>query len=86
MDTAVVLPAPYLVLTSDATLAHLSGAAGVPVRLALARVSDSRWGLEGTRTVWYPNVDVFRQRHPGDWDQVFGDMTEALSARIGADG
>lgn len=86
VDTAAVLPALDLVITSDTALAHLAGAVGVPTFLALAHVPDWRWGLEGTRTVWYPTVHVFRQRRPGDWDQVFGDMTEALSARIGVHG
>lgn len=83
MDSAALLPALDLVVTSDTALAHLAGALGVGAFLALARVPDWRWGLEGAHTVWYPSVEVFRQRRPGDWDRVFEDMTEALGARIG---
>ncbi|MFT5540494.1 MAG: cytochrome c-type biogenesis protein CcmH/NrfG [Alphaproteobacteria bacterium] len=86
MDTAAALPALDLVITSDSALAHLAGAIGVPTFLALPHVPDWRWGLEGPRTVWYPNVHVFRQRHPGDWDGVFKEITEALGARIGVHG
>lgn len=86
LDTAAVLPALDLVVTSDSALAHLAGAVGVPTWLALPRVPDWRWGLEGTASVWYPTVHVFRQPHPGDWNAVFADMTEALRARIGAHG
>jgi Tfp pilus assembly protein PilF len=86
MDTAAALLVLDLVITSDSALAHLAGAVGVPTFLALPHVPDWRWGLEGTRTVWYPTVHVFRQRHPGDWDGVFKDMTEALGARIGIHG
>lgn len=86
VDTAAVLPALDLVITSDTALAHLAGAVGVPAWLALSRVPDWRWGLEGTQSVWYPTVHVFRQPHPGDWGAVFADMTEALGARIGVHG
>lgn len=86
IDTAAVLPALDLVISSDTALAHLAGAVGIPAFLALAHVPDWRWGLEGTRPVWYPTVHVFRQRHPGDWTGVFEDMTEALGARIGVHG
>jgi len=54
--------------------------------MALPQVPDWRWGLEGERTVWYPTLHVFRQRQRGDWDQVFGDIREALGARIGVHG
>ncbi|MFM2129193.1 MAG: hypothetical protein RL477_739, partial [Pseudomonadota bacterium] len=86
LDTAAVLPALDLVVTSDTALAHLAGAVGVPAFLALAKVPDWRWGLEGTQSVWYPTVHVFRQPHQGDWTAVFADMTEALGARIGVHG
>ena len=86
MDTAAVLPSLDVVVTSDSALAHLAGAVGVPTFMALPRVPDWRWGLEGERSVWYPTLHVFRQRQWGDWDQVFGDIRDALGARIGVHG
>jgi tetratricopeptide (TPR) repeat protein len=86
MDTAAILPLLDVVVTSDSALAHLAGAIGVPTFMALPQVPDWRWGLEGERTVWYPTLHVFRQRQRGDWDQVFGDIREALGARIGVHG
>ncbi len=86
MDTAAILPSLDVVVTSDSALAHLAGAVGVPTFMALPQVPDWRWGLEGERSVWYPTLHVFRQRQRGDWDQVFGDIKEALGARIGVHG
>lgn len=83
LDTLAVLPSLDLVITSDTAFAHLAGAAGIETWLPLALAPDWRWGLEGDRTVWYPTMRLFRQRHPGDWTGPFADMAAALRARLG---
>jgi tetratricopeptide (TPR) repeat protein len=79
MDTAAVMLNLDLVITSDTSVAHLAGALGIPVWVALSHVPDWRWGLEGERCAWYPAMRVFRQPSPGDWGRVFEDIGEALS-------
>ncbi len=68
-----------LVITSDSAPAHLAGALGVPVWVALAFAPDWRWMLERTDSPWYPTMRLFRQRVPGDWDTVFQNMQELLN-------
>src|SRR5262249_43410791 len=43
LDTAAVLTHLDLVITSDTSVAHLAGALGVPVWVALPYASDWRW-------------------------------------------
>jgi Tfp pilus assembly protein PilF len=79
MDTAAVVQHLDLVITPDTSLAHLAGALGVPVWIALPFASDWRWLLDREETPWYPTMRLFRQRRWGDWDDVFKRMAQELS-------
>jgi Tfp pilus assembly protein PilF len=79
LDTGAVMHCLDLVITADTATAHLAGALGRPAWLALQFVPDWRWGLEGTRTAWYPTLRLFRQRTPGDWGPVFDEMHAELA-------
>lgn len=81
VDTAAVVAQLDLVVCSDSSVGHLAGALGVPVWLALPFAADWRWGLTGETTPWYPRTRLFRQRHAGDWDEVFGRIVEELRAQ-----
>jgi tetratricopeptide (TPR) repeat protein len=81
MDTAAVMKNLDLVVTSDTALAHLAGALGAPVWVALARVPDWRWQLGREDSPWYPTMRLFRQDQAGDWGSVFRRMAEALRER-----
>ena len=78
LDSAAVIAALDLMITSDTAIAHLAGALGVPVWLALAHVPDWRWGLKGETTPWYPAMRLFRQDRSGDWPGVFARIAKAL--------
>lgn len=80
-DTAAVLEALDLLVTSDSAIAHLAGALGVETWLMLPWTPDWRWGLEGESTPWYPSMRLFRQRARGDWAEVLGRVAEALRKR-----
>jgi tetratricopeptide (TPR) repeat protein len=71
MDTAAVMKNLDLVVTSDTSIAHLAGALGVPVWVALALGADWRFLLEREDSPWYPTMRLFRQTQMGDWDGVF---------------
>src|SRR5204863_775946 len=71
MDTAAIMKNLDLVVTSDTSIAHLAGALGVPVWVALPYVCDWRWLLDRSDSPWYPTMRLFRQQHPGDWQSVF---------------
>jgi len=68
-----------LVITVDTSIAHLAGALGVPVWVALKTPTDWRWHLDREDSPWYPTMRLFRQRAPGDWAPVM----EAMAAELG---
>ena len=67
-----------LIVTCDTSIAHVAGARGRPIWIALRHVPEWRWGLEGDTTPWYPTARLFRQRTRGDWAGVFADMASEL--------
>jgi tetratricopeptide (TPR) repeat protein len=84
MDTAAVMKNLDLIITSDTSMAHLAGALGVPVWLALNAVPDWRWLLNRDDCPWYPTMRLFRQTRPGHWENVFHRMAEVLRERLAA--
>lgn len=79
VDAAAVMMRLDLVISVDTSLAHLAGALGRPVWIALQRVPDWRWLLEREDTPWYPTARLFRQRAAGEWDEVFERMAAELA-------
>jgi hypothetical protein len=75
-----------LVVTADTAAAHLAGALGVPVWLALSRIADWRWLRGRADTPWYPSMRLFRQRKLGDWAAVFEGMAAELRRLVGKAG
>ncbi|MGD9719619.1 MAG: tetratricopeptide repeat protein [Pirellulales bacterium] len=69
-----------LVVTCDSAPAHLAGALGRSVWLALAHAPDWRWMLDRTDSPWYPTMRLFRQPQRGDWASVFAEIARALAA------
>ena len=82
LDTAAILENVDLLITSDTAIAHLAGAMGRPVWLALANVPDWRWGMSGETTPWYPTMRLFRQTTEGDWAGVFEAIRVALTEEV----
>jgi tetratricopeptide (TPR) repeat protein len=80
MDTAAVMMGLDLVISADTAVAHLAGALGVPVWLALHRVPDWRWMLDRPDSPWYPTIRLFRQDRLGDWAGVFKRMAAEIVA------
>lgn len=81
VETAAVLKNLDLLITCDTAIAHVAGALGVPVWLLLGYVPDWRWGLEGSSTVWYPTMELFRQKSVGEWGGVLEEVAQALERR-----
>ena len=82
MDTAAVMKYLDQVITSDTSIAHLAGALGVPVWVALNVVPDCWWLLNRDDSPWYPTMRLFRQTRLGHWEDVFHFMAEALQERL----
>jgi Tfp pilus assembly protein PilF len=82
MDTAAIMMNLDLVITSDTSVAHLAGALGVPVWVALPFVPDWRWMLDRSDSPWYPTMRLFRQKSRGDWAGVFQEIEAALREQV----
>lgn len=78
VDTAAIIRSLDLVITSDSAIAHLAGALGTPVWLALPVGCDWRWFTGRDDSPWYPRARLFRQHRPGDWTDVFQRLAVAL--------
>jgi hypothetical protein len=79
--TAALVSALDLVITVDTAVAHLAGALGVPVWVALPFAPDWRWLVEREDSPWYPSMRLFRQPQPGDWDHLFERIATELEAK-----
>jgi len=78
MDSAALIKQLDLVISVDTAVAHLAGALGKPVWLLNRCESEWRWMLEREDSPWYPTMRIFRQREPGDWDDVMARVAAAL--------
>lgn len=77
-DTAAVMKNLDLVITADTSIAHLAGALGVKVWVALPIGADWRWMLDRSDSPWYPTMKLFRQESFKNWDPVFRDIISDL--------
>ena len=84
-DTAAIIQNLDLVVTSDTSIAHLAGALGKPVWVALKYVPDWRWLLDRTDSPWYPSARLYRQTRLDDWTSVFDEIASDLK-RLCQDG
>ena len=80
LDTAAVMANLDLVVTCDTSIAHLAGALGRPVWVALKKDAEWRWLIDRSDSPWYPTMRLFRQREAGCWRHVFETMAAALQA------
>jgi len=81
LDTAALTANLDAVVSIDSMPAHLAGALGKPVALALPYVPDWRWLLDRDDTPWYPTMRLYRQDAARDWAPVFARIADALRAR-----
>jgi len=82
MDTAAIMTHLDLVISSDTAVAHLAGALGIPVWVALPMAPDWRWLLGREDSPWYPTMRLFRQTRYGQWEDVFDRLAEELKAVV----
>jgi hypothetical protein len=81
-ETAAAIKNLDLVISCDSAPAHLAGALGVPVWIALPFVPDWRWLLNRDDSPWYPTARLFRQRERQDWTAVFANMARELATLV----
>ncbi|MGE3778428.1 MAG: tetratricopeptide repeat protein [Pirellulaceae bacterium] len=84
LDTAAVMHCLDLMISVDSAPAHLAGALGIPVWVALGFSADWRWLKDRKDSPWYPTMQLFRQPRPGEWHSVFESMSQELKAVVAA--
>jgi tetratricopeptide (TPR) repeat protein len=77
-DTAAVIAALDVVISSDTAIAHLAGALGKPTWILLQHVADWRWLTDREDSPWYPRARLIRQPQAGDWDSVINRVKNGL--------
>lgn len=68
-----------LIITVDNSTAHIGGALGVPSWVLLPTACDWRWMSEGTDSLWYQSLKLFRQKEAGCWLSVLADVKAELA-------
>lgn len=88
-DTAALISNLDVVVAVDTAVAHLAGAMGKKTLLMLRQRADWRWGRDEKHSVWYQDVEIFRQQCEGAWhvvmDNVAARLTELVQDRRRAD-
>lgn len=78
-DTAPLLRACDLVITTDTAIAHLAGALACPTWVALGYSAEWRWMRAGRTSPWYPTMRLYRQPKLGDWENLFSEIARDLA-------
>jgi hypothetical protein len=82
VDAAAAIADLDLVVTCDTSIAHLAGALGRPVWVALKKDAEWRWLRDREDSPWYPTMRLFRQTSIGDWPGVLSRMAEACAKLV----
>lgn len=76
-QTAHFIDMMDLVITVDTAVAHLAGAIGKPVWLLLNNEDvDWRWGKDGSRTIWYDSMRIFRRT--STWTELIDRVAQSI--------
>jgi tetratricopeptide (TPR) repeat protein len=78
-DTATAVAELDLIISVDTAVLHLAGALGKPAWGLMSRPTGFLWMDEGTHSVWYPTLRLFRQPARGDWQTVMSEVAAALA-------
>jgi hypothetical protein len=77
-ETAGLMMNLDMIVSTCTSPAHLAGALGRPLWMALSANPDWRWLRDREDSPWYPTARLFRQPKLGEWEPVFERMAEAL--------
>ena len=83
LDTAAIMAHLDLIVTCDTSVAHLAGALGRPVWVALRHVAEWRWLDRRADLPWYPTMRLFRCGEGDDWAALFEDIAAEIRRNFG---
>jgi Tfp pilus assembly protein PilF len=81
-STAALCELMDIIVSTDTSVPHLSGALGRPTWLLLPLNPDWRWLRDRSDSPWYPTARLYRQKSAGDWDEVFDRIAADLRQQI----
>lgn len=77
-DTVNIIAGLDLVITSCTSVAHLSGAMGIPTWVVTPIMPYYTWSVPGEKSAWYDSIRLFRQTKYGEWSDVFQNIRKEL--------
>jgi hypothetical protein len=85
-DTAMAMASCSLIVTSCTSIAHLSGAMGIPTIILVPLVPYYLWSSPGPETVtpYYSTTTLLRQTNTDDWLEPFQQLAGILQVRRAA--
>lgn len=84
-DLAAAMAALDAVISVDTGPSHLAGALGMPVYTLVPWLHDWRWGAEGERSYWYPDMVLVRQTDAKNWDRPLATLGALLRGQTPAE-
>jgi len=81
-DTVNIIAGLDLVITSCTSIAHLSGAMGIPTWIVTPIMPYYTWAVPGEKSDWYDSVRLFRQKKYGEWEDIFEEIGKELTNLI----
>jgi len=77
-ETAAYCSQMDLIITVDTSVAHLASAIGLKVWILIPYIPDFRWFWDTEKSPWYPNIKIFRQKKPEDWNSVVKEVVSEM--------
>ena len=78
-DTAAAISLLDVVVTSCTSIAHLAGALGKKTLLFTPMLPYYIWAGPGKKSIWYPDVTLFRQSKLHDWTEETKNIFDEIS-------
>ena len=85
IDTISLIKNLDLVISCDTSIAHIAGSLNCPIWVPLKFIPDWRWMLNSNNTPYYPTMSLYRQKHWGNWNEVFERIKKDISHKINKD-
>lgn len=81
-DLAALISCLDLVVSTDNSTVHLSGALGVETWVLLSTQCEWRWRDSGSQSYWYRAVKTIRQSGSNEWGPVMEQVAEMLGENL----
>ena len=78
IDTAAIIKNLDLVISSDTSIVHLSGAMEKKIWMLQPKVPNWPWTNYGRTSPWYLSLEIFRQEKKNNWEQPIKDLKNKL--------